>query len=343
MQAVWQFLLDTHPDSTFDREGFWTTADEQASGDTWIAPLSQYGFVDVAGPDASKFLQGQTSCDWRRITRETASPGSYCNIKGRALSTFLATMTDETTATLRMRADIVASFCDTLAKYIVFSKAKMRDSGDTRVALGIVGERARDTVRAAFGAAPEGQHAALSTADATLIQVDATGQQFECWLAAQSLDHIWPQLSALAPLVGSRHWQRRNIQQGSADVSAATQDRFLPQQLDLHTNGGVSFKKGCYTGQEVIARMAYRGKLKKSLHRALLAGSQILPAAGEKIIMRDSGQTVGEIVNLAADTDGIALLAVISLDAAGSGAPLIVESQPDSPLQNLRATQNTEV
>lgn len=342
MHSVWQFLLDTHPGSTIGPDGFWSPADGQTADDTWIAPLSQYGFVEVSGPDTSKFLQGQTSCDWRRITQEVASPGSYCNIKGRALSTFLAAMTSDTTAVLRMRRDIVKPLCETLAKYIVFSKAKMRDAGSDWLALGVVGSHARDIITASLGAAPQSQYAVLSTAEATIIQIDPSGQQFECWLRASSRDALLPKLCSHAPLVASRHWQRRNIELGFAEITLATQDHFLPQQLNLHLNGGVSFKKGCYTGQEVIARMAYRGKLKKALHRAQLPPCEPLPLPGDKILLADSGQSVGEIVNLAAENGGANLLAVINLDAAIGDAPLVVESQPDTPLQGLSLAHPAE-
>lgn len=343
MQAVWQFLSTTYPGSTIDSAGFWSLGEQHAQPETWVTPLSQYGFVAVDGPDTSKFLQGQTSCDWRRITTGLASPGSYCNIKGRALSTFLASLTGEHTALLRMRADITHAFCDTLAKYIVFSKASMREVSDQWLALGVAGHRARDVIERVFSASPSGHYTRIATAMGSVIQADPAGNQFECWLKADQCAEILGQLSQQVPLVSNWHWQRLQIDRGLAEIATATQDMFLPQMLNLQLDGGVSFKKGCYTGQEVIARMEYRGKLKKQLFRAHLPQTATVPPPGAKVLLRDSRQSVGEIVNSAPFAEGSVLLAVLNTETATSGAALLVDDLPDQSLQALTPCRLAEV
>ncbi len=321
MSSAWQFLDSYFPKQHSDEQGFWHSgqASELDASGNYLYPLGQYGLVAVEGPDSSTFLQGQTSCDWRQITQERAGRGSYCNIKGRVLHSFVAGVLAPQQILLRMRADTTTSFCQTLAKYIVFSKAKMRELGQQRLALGLNGPKALELLQHHFDLAPEGNLGQHSNGETLAIQLDEAGQRFECWLAAEQLEAAWPALLESFQVLDSRHWERLNIQSGIGEVCAATQDMFIPQMLNMQLTGAVSFKKGCYTGQEVIARMEYRGKLKRRMYRAQCALTDTLPPPGTEIYRDENSQSIGNIVTVAPSGDALALLAVLSKEAVEAG------------------------
>ena len=282
------------------------------AGENFIAPLSHYGLLRTAGPDSAKFLQGQTTCNLDEIDDQQARPGAYCSPKGRMVSSFLAGRRNDQDYLLRMRRDIVASTQATFGKYIVFSKAEQSDISAQTVILGLYGPQAKDNIEAAFGACPAGQHQLVHSGDQLAIQLDEAGQCFECWLTIDQAEQLWPRLSHNLDLRGSEQWQLLTIQQGIGEVGAATVGEFIPQLLNFPQIGAVSFNKGCYTGQEVVARMHYRGKPKRGMYRIQLSGAA--PQEGQELYS-DGDQSIGTIVNaVAVGADQYQALAVLAHD-----------------------------
>lgn len=318
MSTFEALLSKQFPQSQIKPSGFWASGEQQHGAADWVSPLFQYDFLHVDGPDSSTFLQGQTSCDWRAITPAQSSRGAYCNIKGRVLSSFIGAQPSETLALLRMRADICENTRSLLKKYIVFSKAEIGDQPRARFAIGVAGPGARQRLRTLFGAAPSAALESLTVGtDTIIVQLDDDGLRYECWLTDTRAAEYWPALCDGVAVCDSADWERDNILQGIGEVHAATQDLFLPQQLNYQLVGAVNFKKGCYTGQEVVARIQYRGKLKRRLYAAKV-DAFINESDATELFGDGDTQSIGKLVSLYNADDHSILLAVLAVDAVNS-------------------------
>ncbi len=311
----WQSFLDaidTQPGEPPSQPG----NDEPAN---FISPLSHYRLLAINGPDSSKFLQGQTSCNMQEVSEEQSRPGVYCTPKGRAICNFHIACKPlaEDCLLLRMDAGLVTLCQQRLGKYIVFSDAKLCDASEAFIIIGVQGPRAKAALEQLFDKLPACHFASTSSELGVVIQQDDEGHRYECWLPVASALQSWQQLAELLPVGTSEGWQRQSIALGLADISTATSELFIPQMLNYQLTGHISFNKGCYTGQEVVARMQYRGKTKRRLYRARLAANA--PAAGAALysLQGEQGeqkvQSVGTVVNAVNDpAGGCEVLAVIS-------------------------------
>lgn len=286
-------------------------------GGTARIPLSGYGLLSVTGPDAEKFLQGQLTCSAADVTVERSSPGAHCTPKGRIISSFQLLRPAPDRFLLRLRADLLETAAQALGKYIVFSKARLQPREDL-VGIGLHGPDAGAIVRALAGASPGARHATVICGDGFVLQRDDGGNWFECWLPAADALQLWEKNPCAR--AGSRYWEWLNIRAGIAEIGAATSDEYIPQMLNYHLTGAVNFQKGCYTGQEIVARAYYRGQVKRHLIRAQLSGN--VPATGDAV-SDAAGKTVGTVFGGVEVAPGQAeLLAVCSTTAGDSAATL---------------------
>ncbi|MFT5603236.1 MAG: folate-binding protein YgfZ [Paracoccaceae bacterium] len=277
--------------------------------ETSVAPLSHYGFLRVKGADAHTFLQGQTSADFRQVSTSEAQRGAYCTPKGRMLTSFLAAGSADNDVLLRMRGNLVESSKAVLAKYAVFSKAELSDASTEFIGLGIAGEQAAALVSQQFGSSPATYNAVVSSELGLAIQIDSLGQRYELWLHADQAFACWQHLLTQAKATGSLSWDELAINDGIADVCAATVGDLIPQMLNYDATGTVNFKKGCYTGQEVVARLHYRGTAKRRLYRGTVQSGHVVE--GDEVFADDKAQASGLIANTA---NGKALI-VLARDA----------------------------
>ena len=278
---------------------------------TYYATLEQESLLHICGPDTATFLQGQTSCDTRQLNASTALPGIYCTPQGRVVCDFLLCEAAQDHCLLRMRQDIRHRACETFGKYIIFSKAELSEADDWQT-LACWGPGAADTLTQIFGAAPQGRYGSLRGEGFLLVQVDDEARQFECYLRDDGAAARAEQLAAGAQLADANSWRR---------IEAATIEEFIPQMLNYDLTGHINFNKGCYTGQEVVARLHYRGKSKRRMY---LVSSAAGPApAGAPLYSPAAQQSVGNIVNSASCEDGSSLaLAVTTADGLSAGLHL---------------------
>ena len=265
-----------------------------------IVPLTHYDILAIEGPDSAKFLQGQTTCDITKVDDTQSLNGAYCSAKGRLLSSFQVARSNPERYLLRMHRSIVSSSKDRLSKYIVFSKAEQHILSDDSLAIGLYGPQARSNIEQTFGQSPQGKFQCLQSDHGPIIQLDEDGLMFECWLTIDSLASLWPQLNQQLKTADSRHWQLLNIQQGIAEISSESVDLFIPQMLNYQITGAINFTKGCYTGQEVVARMHYKGKTKRRLYRIAFEhpDTQTPPAVATPLY-GEGEQSIGDLVNIA--------------------------------------------
>ena len=270
---------------------------------TYLIPLQQ-GLIEIKGPDSAKFLQGQVSCDVRELADKTTRLGAQCNIKGRMLLCFRAIQPENERIILRIHAGLVANGLASLGKYIVFSKAKLADVSQDYRCLGITGTHAAEIIKNVF-AVEITQNDDWQAAGGHLI-IRIAEDRYECWIAAGQNNNqagtIWDQLTTQTTPADQNLWNLLNIQAGIGDITPETYETFTPQAINFQLVNGINFRKGCYTGQEIVARLHYRGTLKRHMYRfEFLLNGQELPIPGSEL-KNSEGKTVGEVI-VAASSD----------------------------------------
>jgi len=272
-------------------EGFNTV--EEALKNTCLMFLPQ-GIISITGPDAAKFLQGQVTCDVRELADNKSLLGAQCNIKGRMLLCFRALQSNNEQILLRVNQGLVSHGLASLGKYIVFSKAKLADATPDYYCLGIAGPKAAQIIHAvlAVDITENGNWQAIG--NHKIIRID--DERYECWLAASEAEQIWLQLKEQTVSTRPNVWTLLNIRAGIGDITPETYETFTPQAINFQLVNGINFRKGCYTGQEIVARLHYRGTLKRHMYRFEFAlNNSPLPVPGFPLL-NESGKSVGEII-----------------------------------------------
>ncbi len=224
---------------------------------------------------------------------------------------------------LRSSVELGDKALATLKKYIVFSKAQAQID-DELVGLGLSGPAAAELAASLMAELPQQEDQVCVAGERLLVKVP--GERFECWLPAADAGTLLATLAGRAALTGTDHWLLQEIRAGVADLRGDTSEAFIPQMTNLQVYEGVSFTKGCYTGQEVVTRLQHRGILKKPMYRAVVASSE-RPLPGQALHSAEK-EDVGQVVLAAPLDDGhYELLAVINKEQAehssihlGSGA-----------------------
>ncbi len=284
-----------------------------AQSGTILCDLSQFGILKVTGEDASSFLQNMLSSDVREI-EQRAQHSSLNSPKGRMLATFLIWRTDGTDYFLQLPRSLCAAIQKRLSMFVLRAKVKITDVSEQQVRIGLSGEGATALLQQHFGSVPQDAMAVGQHDNACVIRVGA--QRFQIDTAPQYAPALWQSLSAAARHAGSNCWDWLNIREGIPVILPATQEQFVPQMANLDLIGGVSFKKGCYPGQEIVARMQYLGKLKRRMYLAHVESAD-MPQAGNELFSTDmEGQASGMVVNAtAAPGEGCDLLAVLQISS----------------------------
>ncbi|MBV4484032.1 folate-binding protein YgfZ [Pseudomonas sp. SWRI153] len=279
----------------------------------FFCTLSHEGVLAVRGADAGKFLQGQLTCNINYLSDTRASLGARCTQKGRMQSSFRILLEGDGVV-LAMASELLEPQLADLKKYAVFSKSKLTDESAAWVRFGL---EHGDAALASLGL-----DLAVETDSVVrhegLIAIRVSPDRAELWAPAEQADAIKAKLATTLPEAQLNQWLLGQIRAGIGQVMPSTRELFIPQMLNLQAVGGVSFKKGCYTGQEIVARMQYLGKLKRRLYRLSLNAAE-LPEPGTPLFAPSHNSAIGEVV-LAANGEGnIELLAVLQAEAAEAG------------------------
>lgn len=282
----------------------------QSPDNTYYCTLTQRGLMTLTGPDAAKFLQGQVTCDVRELTQPTTRLGAQCNLKGRVMANFRALQKSPETIALYLARDLIPDTIASLNKYIVFSKAKLEDSSNQYVLIGVYGKNAQQLVADYFGQTPSNPGDWIGYEDSLAIKLDDL--RYECWMTHAAAREFAGYIATNATEVNQALWDLLDIHAGIAWVTQATRELFTPQALNYELINAVSFRKGCYTGQEIVARMHYRGKLKRHTYRYQTSGD-LLPLPGSHVYASPNDSPLGEVVSAAFNGEGeIELLASIN-------------------------------
>ena len=253
-----------------------------------------YGLLEITGADSAKFLQGQLTCSMQDITPQQSRIGAHCTHKGRMVASFRLLQISELTYLFCLPKKTLSALQKSLGKYIVFSKAKLREASDDYLQLGISGPQAAQEVTRVFGAAPAGRHGQHIGENGIVTCVNEIDPRFLCLVPAARANSVMEMLAASSKITDCHYWHWLNIRDGIGEVREQTIEEFIPQMLNMQLLDGISFTKGCYTGQEIVARMQYRGTLKKGMYR--IAGGGAAPLPNDAVIHDDAGQATGHIV-----------------------------------------------
>lgn len=289
--------------------------------------LPHEGVLSVQGPDAAKFLQGQLTCNLNYLDDRTSSLGARCTPKGRMLSSFRI-VAHAQGYLLAMASELIAAQLADLKKYAVFFKVQLQDASDEWVRYGV--QNAAELPLAPALIAPAEPGGVQSSDGMLAVRLDE--QRVEVWVPQAQAEAVHEKMRAALAERPLEQWLLQQIRAGVGQVFGATRELFIPQMINLQALGGVSFRKGCYAGQEIVARMQYLGKLKRRMYRLALNGAT--PAIGAELFSPVHASSVGEVV-LAAPTDnGCELLAVVQEDALADGR-LSLDKSADSSLRLL--------
>ncbi|WDY59031.1 CAF17-like 4Fe-4S cluster assembly/insertion protein YgfZ [Pseudomonas sp. PSKL.D1] len=279
----------------------------------FFCPLSHEGILAVRGSDAGKFLQGQLTCNINYLSQEHASLGARCMVKGRMQSSFRI-LPEGNGYLLAMASELLEPQLADLKKYAVFSKATLADESAAWARFGLQG--GADVLQALGLALPE--HAGSTVRQDGLIAITVSEGRAELWAPAEVAATVREKLAAALPEAPLNDWLLGQVRAGIGQVMGPTRELFIPQMINLQAVDGVSFKKGCYTGQEIVARMQYLGKLKRRQYRLALDACEA-PTPATEIFSPVHGSSVGEVVIAANAALGCELLAVLSAEAVESG------------------------
>ena len=305
MQQDWlDFLHAPHSDTSMENS--------PNAGENYRADLSPLAPISVRGADAASFLQAQFSNDVMRLGESASQIASWCDAKGRVLAVIRIFRSDDAYVLL-VPAELLETLLKRLKMFVLRAKVELSDASDALQRFALFGPQANKLLNE-LGTAPD-------VDGVTVIQ------QVQClrlpgdipsYICIGSLDvckKLWNDLRDKTDSVPHETWQLCQILAGQSQVFTATQGEFVPQMLNLHWLSGIDFQKGCYPGQEVVARLQYRGTLKRRMFLAELnADSTPQPGA---VVTDSAGANIGQVVMAAPRShDTQALLAVLKINAA---------------------------
>ena len=283
---------------------------------SFFANLDDRATIELSGPDAKRFLQGQITCDVDALQPDRSVVGAYCTPQGRMVCDFRLLENQPELLLMLIPAEVVDRALATFGKYIVFSKTQICDRSERWRQFAVWGPDALDTI-----AAPSREPGFSWKQQEILWTVADSANTAEACLPADRADALTERLGASLARGSSADYRRHEIESGIGHVRRATVEMFLPQMLNFQLTGRISFSKGCYTGQEVVARMHYRGKTKRAMLLARRAIAEAQP--GDPLYVAGKAQAAGHVVSAEPDPDGnLKLLVVLSLDARGASVTL---------------------
>jgi folate-binding protein YgfZ len=291
--------------------------------DGFVATIDDLALITLSGDDAASFLHRQLTNDVEHLGQGEARLAGYCSPKGRLIATMLM-WRQAGTIFLQLPRTIAAPLQKRLQMFVMRSKVTLSDVTSQQRVLGFGGQRAGAILATWFDSLPSAPYQKIDHRLGTLIRVaDACGAARYQWLMLEeTAQSVWPVLVEKCAQPGQQlavgddaGWMLSQIHAGVPQIDVATQEKFVPQMVNFELLGGVNFKKGCYPGQEIVARSQYLGKLKR--RTTLVTINDVAAKAGDELFAAsDSAQPCGMIVNAAPNGDGgIDALVEIKLSA----------------------------
>jgi len=280
---------------------------------TTMCDLSHLGLLQLRGADALTFLQGQVTNDIKLLDGHNAHYTGYCNPKGRMLALFLA-FSHHDHVHLQMPRELIESIAKRLKMYVMRSKVTVQDVTESIIRIGLNGHDATELLKPLFTEIPQNAYELVSSENGAILKLAGATPRYEIFTDIANAPAIWNALKQNAKPVGAACWEWLEIQAGIPVITLKTQEEFVPQMLNLDALNAINYKKGCYTGQEIVARTHYLGKVKRRTQLAHVESSAV-PAPGDDVFDANK-QAIGKIVRCAPSIDtGFDVLAECRLES----------------------------
>lgn len=297
-----------------------------------LSALEHYRLLQFSDKNAQDFLQNQLTCDLRQLGPSAATYGGYCSPKGRLIANFLLFRAPEAYQ-MWLPAGLIDGVAARLRKFVMRSRVQITVATGLHT-IGIAGPAAAGILNETVGEPPRHALEQVHYPDLTLTRLPGSG--FLLTAPAGKLAQLWPALAGTAMPAGTAAWDWCSIQSGIAWITPGTQEQFVPQMIGLDAIGGVSFQKGCYPGQEIVARSHYLGEVKRGLY----FGHSEAQARAADMLVDATDQARGTVVNAApAPGGGSDVLAVVAHGAAtelrlGHAAGPVLRLRPDTAIDS---------
>lgn len=297
MHPVWKEVLEA-ANAEVDADGLarFHTADPVQEATCRLFDRSHLGLIAVRGADAFDFLQGQVTNDLRELSATHVQWNAHCSQKGRILASFLTLRIDDTLY-LQLPRERIPDLLKRLRMFVLRSRVTLEDMSDDVVHIALAGDCAQSLLEGRGLPAPEQDNALARHDQILVIRLPGPVMRFQIMGTPESLKPHWDAFITEASPSNPGAWDLLDIRAGIPIIRTATAEAFVPQMINLHLIDGVSFHKGCYTGQEVVARMQYLGKLKRRMYRAEVE-TDTPPQPGTELhsSVSTSGQGSGAVV-----------------------------------------------
>lgn len=267
-----------------------------------LSNLADRGLLEVSGEDAVSFLQNQLTNDITKLDANSHQLTAWCNPKGRVIANFRAFMRDDKIF-LILAKDLVETVVTKLSRYIMMSKVTITDATDNLVHFGYAGEHAERDLSLILDKVPTGERETVRIGNLSILRLPGNTPRFEVFGDVSEAMDLWSKCNVRAAPVSSQAWDFMNILAGRPVVTLASSEAWIPQMLNMTFIDGVDFKKGCYPGQEVVARLNYLGKTKRRMYLAEIQTDQVPPVNAS--LVNAEGTEVGQVLNAVINPDDL--------------------------------------
>ncbi len=292
-----------------------------------LCDLTHLGLIQIQGDDAETFLQGQATNDIAKINASTSQPGSFCNPKGRIMASYRMFRRADSYFLL-MPEEMIEAMIKRLQMFVMMSKVTIADASSDLIRFGVSGEQSAAEIKSALGDVPAEIDQVVEVSGVSVICVGGEQPRFIILADLENAKQLWDKLTAQCTPAGAASWRLLDIKAAYPTIYLETKEAFVPQMVNLELIEGVSFKKGCYTGQEIVARMHYLGKLKRRMYPIHFAADEaIKPGMVLYSAENKTDQPIGTVVDSAPSTEGgVDALAVLTIKFAEKGSKVYLGS-----------------
>lgn len=299
--------------------------------------LGHYGLIRVSGSDNRDFLHRQFCNDVEKQSVDTARLNGWCDAKGRLLALFRVFIQGDGFL-LRLPRELLESTIKRLQMYVLRSDVQLTDASDDWARFGVCGPDAAKNLQSITGQ-NSAANQVMPYKDALICALPDTHiPQYEIHGPADTLKSLWTALSQNCAISDASGWRARRMVNGQPEIYTATQGEFLPQHVNLDLLDGLDYNKGCYPGQEIVARTHYLGRIKRRMHALSLAGRQV-PQPGTGIVGQ-KGNNAGKVVDAAALSDDQCIILAV-LHESHLDEPLAISGMDHGPLQLQTSTKRS--
>lgn len=298
-----------------------------AARDTCVViPLFHLGLLQFSGDDAKSYLHNQLTSDVNHLALSQTQHSSWCTAKGRMLANFILSH-QSTGYTMLLARELIAPLQKRFQMYVLRSKVRIENLSEQCVALALCGQSAHASLSAANLPIPDAKLSIATSANGLSV-INLGDARYIVLCPQESLTQTWSTLAKTATPAGIEAWKWLEVKAGIPLIDASTTEAFVPQMINFDQLGGVSFNKGCYPGQEVVARAKYLGKIKRHLYRF---ESSALIKVGTALLKEANAQACGTVAACAqTPTGGFTGLAVVLEE--GETAPEKLETAEATPI-----------